>query len=354
MTRKSGVSAVSKHDHFAALDGLRGVAALAVLVAHASAIIIGNPIFPRKYLAVQFFFMLSGFVVMCAYEKRIKAGMTIKEFYIRRVIRLYPLMVTGALLGALFFSTYDHGFEENASGAIATAFAALGLPYPYAHFSVGHFPVNPPEWSLFFELLAYIAFGALVLHSNVLRLCIIAITSLALYSYITVDYFGHSMPFWMNSFGASASFTVGALLWKFKQADRVRFYPIHFLLLALIILATCAVSSSVSPVMDIVSVAIIFPVVITLGAISSAVPSGPSLNLLGELSYPVYILHWPVVQFVKTILIEAAGPVVTTIVACTASIAVSWIIYLMVDRPLRRILSTRYGNRKLISPVQAS
>ncbi|HEY8254564.1 MAG TPA: acyltransferase family protein, partial [Rhizomicrobium sp.] len=89
--------------HFEILDGLRGVAAIAVLVGHASILFLQSTWVPRKLLAVQFFFMLSGFVITHAYEGKLRAGMTWREFMLRRIIRLYPLIVLAALVG---FASY--------------------------------------------------------------------------------------------------------------------------------------------------------------------------------------------------------------------------------------------------------
>lgn len=89
--------------HFATLDGLRGVAALLVLLGHATAIDLSPALtlVPRKLLAVEFFFMLSGFVVAYAYEDRFRAGFSVREFLLRRAVRLYPMIVVGACLGTI-------------------------------------------------------------------------------------------------------------------------------------------------------------------------------------------------------------------------------------------------------------
>jgi peptidoglycan/LPS O-acetylase OafA/YrhL len=110
--------------HFILLDGLRGIAALAVGYLHASQIfeVSASP-FPA-YLAVDFFFCLSGFVVAFAYDDRLASGMTMFDFSLRRLIRLYPMIIVGVLLG--LFSTAGkltlaggHGLQETFMLAIA-------------------------------------------------------------------------------------------------------------------------------------------------------------------------------------------------------------------------------------------
>jgi peptidoglycan/LPS O-acetylase OafA/YrhL len=95
--------------HYAILDGLRGIAALAVLVYHyfvfQSNPELPNPI-PYAWLAVDFFFLLSGFVIASAYEARLCASMTFVDFVKIRFVRLYPMILAGVLLGACHMPYY--------------------------------------------------------------------------------------------------------------------------------------------------------------------------------------------------------------------------------------------------------
>src|SRR5690242_20549587 len=87
--------------HFPALDGLRGVAALAVVVFHFMEMVIGNYsqlFIGHGWLAVDFFFCLSGFVIGYAYDDRIGA-MGLRKFARVRLIRLHPMVVFGSVLG---------------------------------------------------------------------------------------------------------------------------------------------------------------------------------------------------------------------------------------------------------------
>jgi peptidoglycan/LPS O-acetylase OafA/YrhL len=82
---------------FATLDGLRGVAAIAVTSLHFR-FELGKFLLPHSYLAVDFFFVLSGFVLAYAYEDRLSEGMKPIQFLRLRVIRLYPLYLIGTLI----------------------------------------------------------------------------------------------------------------------------------------------------------------------------------------------------------------------------------------------------------------
>ena len=99
--------------HYKLLDSLRGVAALMVIWYHvfegyAFAGAVNGATdgsittFNHGYLAVDFFFMLSGFVISYAYDNR-WSSMGILQFFKRRLVRLHPMLIMGAIIGAAAF-----------------------------------------------------------------------------------------------------------------------------------------------------------------------------------------------------------------------------------------------------------
>ena len=113
MQKISSAAFADTKPHYELLDGLRGVAALLVIWYHVFEGFATSPIdqrFNHGYLAVDFFFILSGFVIGYAYDDRWKTSMTIKDFIKRRLIRLHPMVVMGAVLGAITF--YIQGCEK--------------------------------------------------------------------------------------------------------------------------------------------------------------------------------------------------------------------------------------------------
>src|ERR1700710_2350874 len=92
--------------HYEILDGLRGVASLLVVAFHVFETFNGGSRFKQiinhGYLAVDFFFLLSGFVVAYAYDDR-WGKMSQWEFYKRRLIRLQPMVIMGSIIGAALF-----------------------------------------------------------------------------------------------------------------------------------------------------------------------------------------------------------------------------------------------------------
>ncbi|HMR84117.1 MAG TPA: acyltransferase, partial [Niabella sp.] len=161
----------SKH-HYEILDGLRGVAAVVVVIFHLLEAFSGGDhhkqLINHGYLAVDFFFLLSGFVIGYAYDDR-WGKMTLKDFFRRRLIRLHPMIIMGMIIGAA-------GFYFSASPAL---FPLIGttpawklliimligftlIPVPPSMDIRGWqemHPLNGPAWSLFFEYIANILYA---------------------------------------------------------------------------------------------------------------------------------------------------------------------------------------------------
>lgn len=106
MSNISSAAFADTKPHYNLLDGLRGVAALMVMWYHIFEGFATSPIdqnFNHGYLAVDFFFVLSGFVVGYAYDDRWNKTLTMKGFFKRRLIRLHPMIILGTVLGLITF-----------------------------------------------------------------------------------------------------------------------------------------------------------------------------------------------------------------------------------------------------------
>lgn len=173
--QKTQISAAAFADtkpHYHILDGLRGIAAIMVVCFHLFEAFATSHLDQRinhGYLAVNFFFLLSGFVVGYAYDDRWKT-MTVKEFIKRRIIRLHPMVVIGILIGAVMFyfqgcSVWDVSQISVMALLIATCMNALLIPAtPGMEIrGVGEmYPLNGPSWSLFFEYIGNILYALFI------------------------------------------------------------------------------------------------------------------------------------------------------------------------------------------------
>jgi len=159
--------------HYPILDGLRGVAALMVVAFHlceAHATSHQDQLINHGYLAVDFFFLLSGFVIGYAYDDR-WGRLTVGGFFKRRLVRLQPLVVLGMVIGAGFFY-----FQESAlwpaigqtpgwKMLLVMLIGCFLVPVPVSLDVRGWhetFPLNGPGWSLFFEYVANVLYATVV------------------------------------------------------------------------------------------------------------------------------------------------------------------------------------------------
>lgn len=160
--------------HYEILDGLRGVAALMVIIFHLfETHSQGNhliQIINHGYLAVDFFFMLSGFVIGYAYDDRWNK-MTLGTFFKRRIIRLHPMVIMGSIVGAaLFYFQKSSCFPQIEHTSVGTlllimllgcTLLPLPLKWDVRGWTEMH-PLNGPAWSLYYEYIANILYALVI------------------------------------------------------------------------------------------------------------------------------------------------------------------------------------------------
>lgn len=317
--------------HFKTLDGLRGVAALTVLAGHASLFAFGQSLVDRKLLAVQFFFMLSGFVIAYSYEAKLREGMRLSDFGMRRLIRLYPMIFVGAALGLL--SQWPHTLQAGAALIYRAGFAAADLPCPTCGL-IAPFPVNPPEWSIFFELIAYSLFAVVLYRLGSRALIVLAAALMAGASYAAIVYTDH-VPFVWHFVDATGSFTVGMLLFRLRSRREIVVPAANLLTLGLVLVAICVASRALGPAIDVLAMLALFPMIILAGSRARS-QAQPVAARLGDLSYPLYIVHWPILAIV-----HRAGlvPRLELATACSLAIVSAQVALILYDGPLRRRLT---------------
>jgi peptidoglycan/LPS O-acetylase OafA/YrhL len=269
-----------QRDVFAPLNGLRGVAALCVVIYHSS-VIMGVQVAPRGYLAVDLFFVLSGFVIAHAYERRFRHGLKPLVFFWWRLKRFYPLYLTGFLIGAcamaLDLLNPPAALTWRQFGA-ALIGGALFLPLPLADL----YPLNVPAWSLLCELLVNLIYG--LLWKRRIALAVLAVVSgLAL---LMLSYPIRRPDLATGMLRACFSFPVGVFIHRFRARLPLLPIPAWFIIAALgVVLLT--------PFPELPAIGLAFPLGIALLA---RCDNGPGFELLGRLSFPLYAVHWPLLQ----------------------------------------------------------
>ena len=381
--------------HYILLDGLRGIAALMVLWYHVFegfAFAKGSIIetFNHGHIGVDFFFMLSGFVISYAYDDRWKTSrqttespFSVGSFFKRRLVRLHPMLMMGAVIGLISF-LIQGGVRWDGSHMplhwVVTAFVLtlFFIPaYPGAAYDIrGNgemFPLNGPSWSLFFEYLGNIIYAFLLRRLSDKRLALLTVATGILWTcFVAFDISGYDMIGigWtldsVNFFGGLLRmmfpFTLGMLISrKFKAKGRddnmARKFIVRNIFWISIILMFALFSVpylpktgliSINGIYELSCIMIVFPAIIWIGA------SCPTTNTfmektcrwLGDISYPLYIVHYPVMYLFYAWLIDNKYYTLgetwqATALVMAISIVMAYLCLKLYDEPIRRWLSKK-------------
>lgn len=366
--------------HYALLDGLRGVAALIVVWYH---IFEGYQFAGQKaiidfanhgYLAVDFFFILSGFVVGYAYDSRWGKTLSLGGFFKRRIIRLHPMVIMGTFIGAASFaisgnSRWDGTQSSTAMLLVAMLCGMLMLPaLPGAPREVrGNsemFPLNGPCWSLFFEYIGNIVYAlvlrrlgtrALAVLTAVLGIALtwFAVTDASTYGSIGVGWTIDSVNVFGGSLRMLFPFTMGLLLSRlFNPARSIRgiFWICTIALVMLFHVPFIGSNGNIclNGIFEMACIIVIFPAIVWFAASgkTSDAWSTKICALLGNLSYPLYLVHYPIMYLFYKWLIQTRqysfGETWQVALAVYASsLLLAWACMKFYDIPVRRWLANR-------------
>jgi peptidoglycan/LPS O-acetylase OafA/YrhL len=343
-----------KQARLLSLDALRGVAAIVVLIHHSERELHCSFGFAFGYLAVDIFFLMSGFVIAGAYEPRMDARMNVLTFLRLRLVRLYPMMLLGALLG--IGAALLHGGSE-VPLLLASVSALVMVPLVWSGPLL--FPVNIPEWSIFFEIVTNVVHRLIVPWLSLRLLVAILVASFLLLGLSGWRLHGLANgfspeTFWGGFPRAFFSYFAGVLI--YRTAPRWRTYvpalPLPLLLVAFValVLGESLLGGRVpASAYWLGAVMIAFPIGLMLLA-QARVPAGMEriAALLGDLSYPLYAVHMPLLLFVAPLILPLPGPIRAGF-AIAVVIAVP-IIALLLDRYYDRIVRSQLQGRRP-SPV---
>jgi peptidoglycan/LPS O-acetylase OafA/YrhL len=312
-----------------ALDGLRGLAAIAVMVFHLTNL--AQPV--HGYLAVDLFFMLSGFVLASAYEDRFVAGMTVRAFMGQRIARLYPAYLIGLIFA---FAVLAPRLGLDATWAFAANLCFI----PY----VGHdYWLDPVTWSLSLELLVNLLFAFGLWRLSTRALAILTALGGALYLIVSqrlggASQFGGQSDLACYFCGYARGlfgFPLGWLVWRLRHqlAGQATAWAsrLAFVALAVALLAPGEAAAHVA-------VVVLFPLVL------AAVAFGPqpvgrlsqAATIAGAISYPLYVIHVDIAHLLDKL------PMGLAITGVAAPIA-AWAIHRTIEPSGRRLLSRLFS-----------
>lgn len=385
MQNISSATYADSKPHYELLDGLRGVAALLVLFYHifeglsfaAGGTLI--TVINHGYLAVDFFFILSGFVISYAYDDRWGKTMTTGNFFKRRLIRLHPMIIMGVILGAITF--FLQGSVQWDGTKIATSAVMLAMlcamffipAVPGVSYEIrGNgemFPLNGPSWSLFFEYIGNILY-ALFIHrlSNKALTVLVGLSGIALAWFTLFNVSGYDMfgVGWtldtVNFFGGTLRmlfpFSMGMLLARHFKPMNVKgaFWICSMILLLLFCVPYIVTENSpisLNGLFEAICILFIFPVLLWIGASGKTTDNFSSrvCKFLGDISYPLYAVHYPIMYLFyawlinhKIYIFSEAWP--TALAVYLGNILLAYLCLKLYDEPVRKWLAKKFLNRK--------
>ena len=365
--------------HYDLLDGLRGVAALMVIFYHVFEAFATSPIdqrFNHGYLAVDFFFILSGFVIGYAYDDRWKT-MTTKDFIKRRLIRLHPMVVLGAVLGVIAFCIQGCEKWDGTQVSISMVMLALLINLflipavpgsgPEIRGNGEMYPLNGPSWSLFFEYIGNIMYALFIRRMStkaLTALVVLAGIGLASFAIFNFSGAGHLGVGWTmeeyNLIGGFLrvlfSFSIGLLMSRVFKPIPVK-GAFWICSLAIVVLLSMPYVGNgealwMNGIYDSVCAILIFPMLVYLGASGKTTDkhSARICKFLGDISYPLYMVHYPLIYlyfgWVKKENLTFAEAWPEALALVIGSIVLAYISLKLYDEPVRRWLSKKFLKKR--------
>lgn len=353
--------------HYPILDGLRGIAAIIVVTFHlAEPFSTSNldKFVNHGYLAVDFFFLLSGFVIGYANDDRWHQ-MTAGNFFKRRVIRLQPMVILGMTLGAIGFYFTDSTLWPLIHTVpvwkmlLVLLVGYTILPVPLSLDIRGWqemHPLNSVGWSLFFEYIANILYALWIRKFSKTALSVLVGISAVALVHLAVTNGDVSGGWTLNVEQVRIGFTrvmfpffAGLLLSRVARPTRIKNTLLWCSLLVAIVLYMPRIGGAehlwINGLYDAICIIFIFPLIVYLGAsgLMQSQTEHRVCKFLGDISYPLYLVHYPIVYFYvawisnnKGITIAEAWPYAFLILI--GSIGLAYATLKWYDEPVRKWL----------------
>jgi peptidoglycan/LPS O-acetylase OafA/YrhL len=364
---------------------LRGLAAVMVVAFHILETFTGGDhskqIINHGYLAVDFFFVLSGFVIGYAYDDR-WGKMSLGDFFKRRLIRLHPMIIIGMLVGAVTFYFQDSFFFPAIHDTpvwklllvmvIGFTLVPVGRSLDIRGWSEMH-PLDGPAWSLFFEYVGNILYALFVRRlSNTILAILVFIAGAALIHLAVTSPHGDLIGGWaIDATQLRIGFTrllypffAGLLLSRVVKPGRIKHAFLWCSLLVILALSIPRIGGSeqvwMNGIYDSLVVVFVFPLIVYMGASGVITHKYASKvnSFLGDISYPLYIVHYPFVYMYMAWIAKnndylKAGStdafmlmVLVAILTALSAIIFAYLSVKFYDIPVRKWLAKRFLSKK--------
>jgi len=372
----------SAPDRYVTLDGMRGLAAIAVALFHFDIYLM-----PHGYVAVDLFFVLSGFVLYRSYLPRFRAGMGVGRFMVQRFARLYPLFLLGLMLGCALalqqMLVADPKAPNGSDLAVTMLFNGLMLPSPA---SLPLYPLNVPSWSLFFEVVANLALVVLIFRlprAALAAICVVA--AVGMIPIVLANGSGNIGALWHEHSIAlmrtAFSFTLGVIIamlpeWRavlpVSTRGHLRNVPASLpdtqdvaswrsppggelvttsqrasswigvaCIAAVGVLLALPVSGEWTARYDLAIILFFSPLLVYVGSrVEPVAFAVPLAGFSGEVSYALYAVHWSFIEPMRAAVRHfGLSPIPAAALFLALMLAAAWAAVRWYDLPLRRRLT---------------
>jgi len=333
--------------HYLTLDALRGVAAFAVMIYHQQ----HTRVMGHGYLAVDFFFVLSGFVIAKAYERKLLSNMRFTDFALIRIARLYPLLIAATLLATAYMLISSIGRGANLGWLSVLPAALLALPDPSGTLAPDPCPLLPVVWSLFFELAANFVYAAGVRWLSSRMLAVIVGSNALLLAFALIHHGNGELgntyaTLWAGVPRVLFSFFAGVLCFRLHARGRLVSPAISPVALAALLIAVLVVPHDMPWLFDASCIFVVFPLILIAAMNNEPTARWTAVAAFSaNLSYPLYLFHLPLMLWLGLVLahfgVAVPGQHLFELIAVPA---LAYAAYALFDRPMQAMLKSRLRN----------
>ncbi len=350
---------------FHTLDGLRGVAALAVAVIHITGFTHRNFLGGRHIvfggLAVDFFFVLSGFVIAHAYGRKLTQGMGLGGFLRVRIIRLWPLYVLAIAIAVAQFGVErwltPNVWTWKSLGLVALTSLVM-IPAPLFGFNnEPMFLLNPATWSLAAEMIVNTIYAAMARHLGGARLLILCAIAGGVLLWRFLHHHGGSIGVEWSGLDialarAAYGFFMGVLIYRLHESRPCRFALNGWLLIVpLAVMLLGPTDPGWRPWYEPISALLVFPMIVYVGASSRLDAVSRRICLFfGGISYALYVLHSPLgrtAEWTAGLLHQSLSSDLADFGLLAAFVIAAFVADIVYDQPVRKALTRMFGGKRM-------
>ncbi|MFV0924872.1 acyltransferase family protein [Pseudomonas palmensis] len=344
---RSASSGMGMPTYRAAIDGLRAIAVLGVVLFHM------NPAWlPGGFVGVDVFFVISGYLIsLIVFHESDSGRFSFAHFYARRARRLFPalILVLLAVIGFGWFALFTDEYKllaRHVTSAV-TFVANLRLMQEAGYFDVAsHLKPLLHLWSLAIEEQFYLVWPVLLVAAArfkfarvwLLGLFFLLSAGVSIYLYFIsapAHFFNPISRFWELLAGAALAYCrlyrPSLISFNVRQSNWIGGIGVGLIGAAYALLSGGSLYPSVLALLPVLGTML---VITAQGGITERLLSLRPLVWVGLISYPLYLWHWPIFSYLQ--IVESGKPsLYLLLLGAALAVVLSWLTYAVVEKRVR-------------------